>query len=121
MRTAGQHQPCPSAEAAIENAVRPLAALLKDIQERQARLEAVAAEIRDHLLSQAPVKEWYSPTEAAAALGRRPYTVQEWCRLQRIGARKRRTGRGDSIDWEISHEELTRIRNHGLLPIPKRY
>ena len=123
MRTPSERdvEPCPSAKAAIANEVRPIVAMLKDVQERQVRLETVLAEVREHLLSRAPVKEWYSPAEAAADLGRQPYTVREWCRLGRISARKRRTGRGDAVEWEVSHEELTRIRNHGLLPIPSRY
>ena len=114
-------EPCPSARAAITNEIRPIVAMLKDVQERQMRLETTLAEVREHLLSRVPVKEWYSPTEAAAVIGKRPYTVREWCRLGRINARKRRTGRGDAVEWEISHDELSRIKNHGLLPIPSRY
>lgn len=66
-------------------------------------------------------KAAYSPAEVATILGKRPYTVREWCRLQRINATKRPFGRGSEQEWEISHEEVKRIRNHGLLPIPKRY
>jgi hypothetical protein len=66
-------------------------------------------------------KAAYSAAEVAAILGKRPFTVREWCRLQRINATKRPWGRGNEREWEISHEELVRFRNHGLLPIPKRY
>lgn len=69
----------------------------------------------------ASTKQWHSVTEAAVILKRRPYTVREWCRLGRIKATKRLVGRGDVLEWEISHQELERYRNHGLLPIPKRY
>ena len=30
-------------------------------------------------------------------------------------------GRGCEEEWRISHEELERIQNEGLLPIPERY
>lgn len=66
-------------------------------------------------------KAAYSPAEAATILGKRPYTVREWCRLQRINATKRPVGRGAAEEWEISLEEVERIQNHGLLPTPKRY
>jgi hypothetical protein len=95
--------------------------MLKDVQERQRKIDAVLAEVRNHLLNQEPVREWYSPAEVAAILKKRPFTVREWCRLRRINARKRRTGRGDADEWEISCEELERIKNHGLLPIPLKY
>jgi len=68
-----------------------------------------------------PCKEWYTPTEVADLLGKRPYTIREHCRLQRINARKRPTGRGEASEWEISADEIERYKNHGLLPIPTKY
>jgi transposase len=65
-------------------------------------------------------KKAYSVSEAAKILHRSPYTVREWCRLSRIHATKRPGGRGNELEWEISHEEIERFENHGLLPIPKR-
>lgn len=67
------------------------------------------------------VKESYSPAEVAQILDKRPYTVREWCRLQRVNAVKRPCGRGASEEWEISHEEVERIKAHGLLPVPAKY
>ena len=61
-------------------------------------------------------KQWYSPAEVAAMLGRAAYTVRAWCRLNRISARKRACGRGRSLDWEISVDEIGRYLNHGLRP-----
>ncbi len=70
------------------------------------------------LLSQRTIKEWYSTDEVAEILGKAPFTVREWCRLSRVNAKKRETGRGNALEWVVSHDELERIRNHGLLPIP---
>ena len=62
-------------------------------------------------------KAAYSPAEVAVILNKRPYTVREWCRHGRIKAHKRPWGRGNEGEWEITHQELERIRNHGLLPV----
>ncbi len=80
--------------------------------ERLERLETALA----MLVRQRMVKEWYSTTEVAELLGRAEFTVREWCRLGRVNAKKRECGRGLSQEWVISHGELDRIRNHGLLP-----
>ena len=74
--------------------------------ERLTRIEALL----EHLLEQRIAKEWYSTAEVARVLNRAEYTVREWCREGRVTARKTENGRG----WLISHEELDRLRNHGL-------
>lgn len=68
------------------------------------------------LVEQRTVKEWYSTAEIAKLLGKAEFTVREWCRLGRVNAQKRKCGRGVNSEWIISHEELNRIRNEGLLP-----
>jgi hypothetical protein len=44
-------------------------------------------------------------------------TVREWCRLGRIRAEKRRSGQGSAWPGMVSHVELERLRNEGLLPL----
>lgn len=92
------------------------------------RIEVVLAQMMtmlDELLTasrrNSVVKRAYSVAEVAPIVKRRPYTVREWCRLHRLNATKRPWGRGSEQEWEISHEELERYQNHGLLPVPKRY
>lgn len=94
---------------------------LEEIAARQARLEALLAEIRDGMESSVPRKEFYTTAEAAAVLGKATFTVRQWARLGRIHAEKTHSGRGLDAEWRISHREIERIRNEGLLPIPTRY
>lgn len=83
-----------------------------ELHSRLQRIEALLAA----LVEQRTVKEWYSTAELAAILGRAEFTVREWCRLGRVRAEKKKCGRGPASDWIVSHEELTRVRNEGLLP-----
>lgn len=91
------------------------------LKQRIVELEQTIAELRDLLLNQKTVKDSYDTKEVAQILGRKPYTVREWCRLQRINAYKAQFGRGAEEEWRISNDELQRIQNDGLLPIPDRY
>lgn len=83
-----------------------------DLHARLDRIETLLAA----LVGERAAKDWYSTAEAAAVLGRAEFTVREWCRLGRVRAEKKRCGRGQSGEWIISHEELIRVRNEGLLP-----
>ena len=85
----------------------------EEVSQRLERIELLL----EHLVQQRAVKDWYTITEVAEILGRAEFTVREWCRLGRVYASKRECGRGRSKEWIISHEELTRIRNDGLLPL----
>jgi hypothetical protein len=69
------------------------------------------------LTGQRIVKEYYSTAEIARILKRAEYTVREWCRNHRIVAEKKLCGRGNTFEWKISHLELERIKNDGLLPL----
>lgn len=94
---------------------------LDEISARQSRLEAMLTYICDAVGTRCPKKEYYTTAEAAAILGKAVFTVRQWARLQRINAEKTHSGRGLDAEWRISHAELERIQNEGLLPIPRRY
>ena len=84
----------------------------EDIAARLDRIESALTA----LVTQKTIKDYYSTAELAEILGKAEFTVREWCRNGRIWAEKRATGRGNSKEWMISHVELERIRNEGLLP-----
>jgi hypothetical protein len=90
---------------------------LDELTTRLVRIEQAL----DLLVQQRTVKEWYSTAEVANLLGKAEFTVREWCRLGRVKAEKKKCGRGVASEWIISHEELTRVRNEGLLPEPNPY
>jgi hypothetical protein len=92
-----------------------LAPLVDQLRIIQAQLAAMAGEATKAVI----VKEYYSTVEVAKLLGKRPYTVREWCRLGRINAEKANFGRGQDDEWRISHQELTRIQNEGLLRLKR--
>ncbi|HEV3440673.1 MAG TPA: helix-turn-helix domain-containing protein [Gemmata sp.] len=81
------------------------------IEERLNKLEAMLV----ILIERQTVKEWYSVEEFAQLLGKAEFTVREWCRLRRIRAEKKGSGRGAHASWAISHKELLRYQHEGLL------
>lgn len=48
------------------------------------------------LVERQVVKDWYDIEEFARIVGKAEFTVREWCRLRRIHAQKRQSGRGAS-------------------------
>lgn len=82
---------------------------LQDLFDRLARIE----EALTLLVRERTVKEWYTTKEVAEILGKSEYTVREYCRLGRVEATKKRSGRFGG-EWIVSHQELTRLRNQGL-------
>jgi len=71
------------------------------------------------LVERQQVREWYGVDEFARMVGKAEFTVREWCRLGRIRAEKRRSGRGAFPAWVVSHAELLRYQREGLLPFGK--
>ena len=68
------------------------------------------------LVERQQVREWYTTGEFALAVGKAEFTIREYCRLGRLNAEKRQSGRGAHPQWVISHAELERYRRNGLLP-----
>ncbi|HEV3436527.1 MAG TPA: hypothetical protein VG122_04155 [Gemmata sp.] len=83
--------------------------ILKELQEVKAMLAV--------LVARQQVREFYSVEEFAQLLGKAVFTVREWCRLGRIRAEKRLSGRGAFPAWCISHDEWLRYQREGLLSL----
>lgn len=82
------------------------------LEERLTRIEALLAV----LVEGQQVRQWYSVEEFARLVGRSAFTCRQWCRLGRIHAEKKHSGRGAHAAWAISHDELLRYQREGLLP-----
>ena len=84
-----------------------------------AQTQALQVEVRDLLLSQKTIKDFYTVAEVAKLLGKSEFTVREWCRNGRVRGQKQGSGRGKHQAWVISHEELQRLQREGLLPVSR--
>lgn len=63
------------------------------------------------------VKDLYTTEEFATIVKAHPQTIRQHCVNQRIKATKLpHGGRGNVAEWRISHKELQRYQNEGLLP-----
>ena len=82
-------------------------------EDRLSRIEDMLAV----LVGRQTVKECYEVEEFARLVGRSVLTCREWCRLGRIHAAKKQSGRGAHTAWVISHDELLRYQREGLLPL----
>jgi hypothetical protein len=68
------------------------------------------------LVERQQVRDWYTTEQVAQLVKEAEFTVREWCRLGRIRAEKRHSGRGAHPAWVVSHQELLRYQREGLLP-----
>lgn len=80
------------------------------------RLERIESTLR-LLTEKQTAKDWYATDELARIVGKAEFTVREWCRLGRMRAEKRMSGRGAFPAWVVSHQELLRYQREGLLPL----
>jgi Helix-turn-helix domain len=69
----------------------------------------------DALVAKETIQSNYSTKEFAERVHLSDWTVRNYCRLGRLIASKKRSGRGLYPEWTISHEELERYRRDGLL------
>lgn len=81
------------------------------IEERLEKIEAMLV-----VLIERQTRDWYTTEQVAQVVGKAEFTVREWCRLGRLQAEKRLSGRGAYPAWVISHAELLRYQRDGLLP-----
>ena len=72
------------------------------------------------LTSQQQARSWYTVEEFARLVNRSEFTCRQWCRLGRIEASKKASGRGAHAFWAIAHSELERFQREGLLPAKQR-
>ncbi len=89
------------------------------LEELSAQLERMETLLRS-LADREMVRDWYSTDEFARLVGKAEFTIREHCRLGRLNAEKRKSGRGAHPSWVLSHEELQRYRKEGLMPERRR-
>ena len=82
------------------------------MEQRLEKIEAMLAV----LIERQTERDWYTTGQVAQLVGKAEFTVREWCRLGRLKAEKRMSGRGAYPAWVISHAELLRYQREGLLP-----
>jgi hypothetical protein len=87
-------------------------------EERDARLVRME-QMLHALVDRQQMLEWYTTLEFGRMVGKAEFTIREYCRLGRLRAEKRQSGRGAHPQWVVCHAELERYRRDGLLPIRK--
>jgi hypothetical protein len=85
------------------------------LEERLEKIEAMLGV----LVERQAVREWYTTYEFAKTVGKAEFTIREYCRLGRLRAEKRQSGRGAYSQWVLSHAELERYRRNGLLHVQR--
>ena len=86
------------------------------VEEKLDRIEAMLS----MLVDRQTVKDFYEVEEFARLVGKSCFTCREWCRLGRIRADKKLSGRGAYARWVVPHAELLRYQKEGLIPTRTR-
>jgi hypothetical protein len=94
---------------------------LDQLDQQITKLTTILSRVTELVESGQELQESFSTAEVAKLLDKAEFTVREWCRLGRIHAEKKPSGRGPAGEWTITRQELTRIRNEGLLPDARAY
>jgi predicted site-specific integrase-resolvase len=81
------------------------------LEERLQNIEAMLVV----LVERQQAREWYTTHEFARTVGKAEFTIREYCRLGRLRAEKRQSGRGAYPQWVLSNAELERYQREGLL------
>jgi len=82
------------------------------LEERLENIEAMLVV----LVERQAVKDFYEIEEFARLAGKSCLTCRAWCRLGRIRAEKKLSGRGAYARWVVQHSEWLRYQREGLLP-----
>ena len=82
------------------------------VEERLEKIEALLAS----LVERQQVREWHTTQEFAKAVEKSAFTIREYCRLGRLVAKKRQSGRGAHPQCVLSNAELLRFQREGLRP-----
>ena len=85
------------------------------VEERLERIEALLAA----LVERQTIKDFYEIEELAKLVGKSCFTCRECCRLGRVRAEKKLSGRGAYARWVVPHAELLRYQREGLLPFKR--
>jgi len=81
------------------------------VEERLEKIESLLVA----LVERQTVKDFYEIEEFSRLVGKSCFTCREWCRLGRIRADKKLSGRGAYARWAVPHAELLRYQREGLL------
>jgi len=99
--------------------------LIAGLVARVEKLEQMLLDCLNRLMGGAPFTErdYYTPKQFAAIVGKKVETVYENLKDERIEGTRTNSGRGGIPEWRISNDELKRYQREGLRDIPpeKRY
>lgn len=102
---------CP--EDSMTNLLQSLLARLNQMdQSVVARLDQI-----EHRLELNIEKEAYTVDETAERVGRRPWTVRDWCNKGQVPNAYKVNGKGRTGEWRIPHDSVARLQADGPLPL----